>query len=55
MKDIILCAFKIDGQENKYNVWRYDTPSTELILFSVYANSNEHAKEMAMNKIIGIV
>lgn len=46
-----LLAFKVDGQEGLYNVWRYDTPSTENILFCYKAGSNEEAIKAAEDKI----
>lgn len=44
-----LGAFKRD--DGLYNVYRYDTPSTENILWGVKADSSEHAKELAKEKI----
>lgn len=51
MRQPVLCAFEVDGKEGRYNVWRYDTPSTQCVLFNFKADSPELAKEAALEKI----
>ena len=50
-KNQVLCAFPVDGKEGFYNVWRYDTPSTQNVLFNHKASSPEDAVNDAMKKL----
>ncbi len=51
MSNPALCAFEVCGSPGKYNVWRYDTPSTVCVLFCQEADSEEQAKVLALTKI----
>jgi hypothetical protein len=46
-----LCAFPYEGRDGYYNVWRYDTPSTQNILFRHKAKSREEAVNDALKKL----
>jgi hypothetical protein len=50
-KKPVLCAFPVDGNDGFYNVWRYDTPNTQNILFMYKAESEEEAVSAALKKI----
>jgi hypothetical protein len=51
MKNPVLGAFEIEGSIGRYNVWRYDTPTTQCILASVKAESREDAIKQGLEKI----
>ena len=48
MSDPVLCAFEVHDNPGKYNVWRYDTPSTICVLWCQKADSEEQAKDKAL-------
>ena len=50
-KKVILCAFPVAGKDGYYNVWRYDTPNTQSILFMYKAACEEDAVNAALKKL----
>jgi len=47
MSNPTLVAFRTEAKESRYNVWRYDTPSTVNVLFNDKAESEGEAIEAA--------
>lgn len=50
-KEPVLVAIEVYGQGGYYNVWRYDTPSTQCILFCYKADSEDDALMAARAEI----
>lgn len=43
MSEPVLVAIKCDSSDERFNVWRFDTPQTECIAFNIKALSEDHA------------
>jgi len=51
IKKRVLAAFQQEGVEGSFNVWRYDTPSPECVLWGVRAVCSEEAVIKALNTL----